>query len=338
MKNKKIIQLLFFFLLIVIGYYFFILIYTIEPVYTIDFFKNATIKSVEYNENKVSESFGFGIYHSYNPLVGMNLTQFLKENESFEGYIRITNAMNKENKYLLFALVDYKAVSFYVNGTKNQTHLVNLSPMEDNFYYFNINNLSPGYHNLFLGAFLNPYGHSLDMNYRLGTDFIFMGSKRLNIVVENGSTPMPAFRRFEIFCASSYVLEGLLVNKESCSSKAWITENVTKKEKLEYFINIGNNDKRNQRTFAVIQFLNYTQIPIRHNTSEYVYFGYLNKGQKGSFPASLIAPNSTGINELIVVWISDPYENLEISPSIRNTNLEGRAEPSIRVGLNVIEN
>ncbi len=334
MKNKKILLLFFLFFIVIIGYFSF---YYLSNSYKIEFFENGTIKSVKYDESKVPESFGFGIYNSYSPLIGMNLTQFLKENESFEGYLRITNAMNKENQYLLFALVDYKAVPIYVNGTKNQTHLINVSPMKDNFYSFRIDNFSTGYHDLFLGAFLNPYEHSLDTKYRLDTDFAFMGRIRLNIVIGNGSTPAPEFKRPEIFCDPSYVLEGILVNKESCSSKAWLTENITRKEVLEYFINIGNSEKRNQRTFALIQFLDYTQIPLIHNTSEYVYFGYLDKGKKGSIPGSTIIPDNTGIHELIVIWISDPYEKVEISPGIRNKNIEGRIEPSIRIGLNVME-
>ncbi|VVB91165.1 Uncharacterised protein [uncultured archaeon] len=336
MKNKKVLLLFFLFFIGIIGYNFFQSIYT-KPIYTIEFFKNDTIKSVEYSENQVSESFGFGVYRNYNPPVGMNLTQLLKENESFEGYIRITNAIKRENSYLVFALVDYRMVPIFINGTKNQTHLINLDPMEDRFYSFKIDNLSNGYHDLILGVFLNPYEHSLDKKYRLDTDFSLMGSTRLNIVVENGSIPEPEFRKPEIFCESSYVLEGLLVSKEPCSSKAWPTENVTRKEALDYFINIGNSEQRNQRTFAVIQFLDYTQIPLIHNTSEYVYFGYLDKGKKGSISASTIIPDNTGIHELIVIWISDPYKRVEISPGIRNKNIEGRIEPSIRVGLNVIE-
>ena len=332
MRYKNITLLLFFFSLIIIGYS----VYNNDS-NTLRFFENGTIKSVEYDERKLSESFGFGIYHSYNPRVGMNSTQFLKENESFEGYLRITNAMNKENQYLLFALVDYRAVPFYINGTKNQTHLIKLGAMDDSFYFLKIDNLSTGHHDLLLGTFLNPYVNSLDENYRMSTDLAFMGSKRLNIVIENGSMPMPEFRNSRIFCESPYALEGILVNKKSCAPNAWLTENVEKDEVLEYFINIGNNERRNQRTFAIIQFLDYEQIPIKNNTSEYVYLGYLNRGEKASIPASLIMPNSTGVNELIVVWISDPYENLEISPGIRNINLEGRVEPSIRIGLNVME-
>lgn len=331
--NKK-LPLIFFFFIAGIGYYFHIYY---APTYKIEFLENDTIKSVEYDESKVSENFGFGIYQSYNPRIGMNLTQFLEENESFEGYIRITNAIGKENQYLLLALIDYRTVPFYLQGNRNLTHLIGLKPMEDGFYPFKIENLSPGTHDLLLIVFVNPYEHSLDQYFRMSTDFSLMGEKRLNLIVGNGSIPMPKFRNFDKFCEPSYPLTGLLVNDKPCSPQAWFSENVSKKEKLGYFINVGNSEKRNQRTFAVIQFLDYKQIPIRYNSSESVYFGYLNKKEKASIPASLITPDRTGVHELIVVWILDPYEKLEIYPGIRNRKLEGRVEPSIRIGLNVIE-
>lgn len=300
-----------------------------------DIFDNGTLKTVEYDEKTVKESFGFGVYTSYDPVIGMNLTQFLEKNESLEGYLQVTNAMNNKNEYLLFALVDYRQVPFYINGEKNLTHIVDLNSMESMFYSFEIDKLSTGNHDLLLGAFLNPHEDSLDRDYRMDTDFALMGSKRLSVSVGNNSKPFYAFEKPDTICTSPYPLEGLLVNKEPCSPKAWLTENVTKNEILDYFINIGNTKKRDKRTFAIVQFLDYEQIPLDQNNSEYVYLGTLEDGDKGSISASLAVPNNTGVHELIVVWISDPYENLEILPGIRNTDLEGRVEPSIRIGLNV---
>lgn len=98
---------------------------------------------------------------------------------------------------------------------------------------------------------------------------------------------------------------------------------------------IGNNKKTGQRTFTVVQFLNYEQIPLNHDETEFVYLGQLNNSEKGSIPASLTVPEKKGVHELIVVWISDPYGNIETSLGVKNTNLEGRIEPSIRMGLNV---
>lgn len=304
----------------------------------IEFFENGSVKSLNNSlnseESGVSEGYGFGVYYSYDPEVGMNLTQFLAENESLEGYIAITNAIHADTQYLLFMLVDYGTVPFYVEGHSGLTHLLTLKPMEKNFYHFRLENLSKGYHDVIIGAFLNPYEHSLDTEYRMSTDFALMGRIRFNVIVGNSYYPLPELNNPEIFCNRSYVLEGLIVTKEPCSPTGWFSENVTKGQKLEYFINIGNNENE-QRSFAVIQFLDYKQIPIQYNSQDYVYYGYLLNGDKASIPASLIVPNETGIHELIVVWVSDPYQNVEISRGVMNARIENRVEPSIRIGLSV---
>jgi hypothetical protein len=313
----------------------FLLLLAVPAIYFFQDYNTHNTSNWKDDQNQTFEGFGFSIYHTFNPLVGMNRTQHLKVNENLEGYLDVANAMKKGNKYLLFALLDYKQIPFYFNGSKNETHLISLGPMEEELCPFKIEGLPPGFHDLLFVIFLNPYEHSLNSSYRYDTDFSMMGSKRLNVIVGNGSAVIPEFKNFYAFAKSGYPLEGLLVNKEPCSSKSWLVENVTKNQTLKYYINLGNNDNFKHRTCAIVQFLDYKQIPIRYNNSEYVFFGYLNKGKKGSIPASLKVPDIEGVQELIVVWISDPYENLEISPGIRNTKLEDQVEPSIRIGLNI---
>jgi hypothetical protein len=336
-KQSLIPNIFFIFFILIVGfvvYYLFFRNPSSNDSWSTIFFPNESVKSVDYDAASVSESYGFGVYQSYAPEVGMNVTRFLQENESLEGYARITNAMYTDNQYLLFMLVDYRTVPFYVEGNKGLTHLLALKPMEDNFYSFKLDNLSKGYHDVILGVFLNPYEHSLGTNYRMSTDFALMGRIRLNVIVSNSYYPLPEFNTPRISCEKNYALEGLLVTTDSCSHMGWFSENVSKEQKLNYFINLGNNND-DQRTFALIQFLDYQQIPLHDNSSDYVYYGYLSNGGKASIPASLIAPNATGVHELIAVWVSDPYNNLEISPGVINDRIEGRIEPSIRVGLSV---
>jgi hypothetical protein len=300
------------------------------------YFDNQAIKSPpEYDENKVTEGFGLNIYTNTTPASFLNITQHLQKNESMEGRVQITNAIHQKNDYLIMVLVDYKSVNFSINGMKNKTHIVTQGPMISQIYTFEIENLTAGFHDVIILTFLNPYEHSLNKEYRRATDFALMGAIRMNVLVENNLKPAADFKHVEILCNTSYPLEGILVNKEACSPNMWTSENVTQGEKLDYSINIGNNKKTEQRTFAIIQFLDYEQIPLNHNETELVYLGQLNNSEKGSIPASLIVPKEKGVHELIVVWISDPYENVEMSPGVRNTDLEGRAEPSIRIGLNV---
>ncbi len=328
--------------IILFSFFFFLLILTGLHYFLVDtsdwnavFSDKQTIESIGYDENSVTESFGLSIFSNTKPLSAMNLTQYLQENESLEGSLQITNAINQKNEYLIMALVDYKLVPFSVNGSKNNTHIVTLDSMETQLYPFEIENLTAGFHDILILTFLNPNQHSLNREYRISTDFALMGRIRLNALVENNTKPVIEYQHLRKLCNASYPLEGILVNQQPCSPKMWLAENVTAGDKLDYFINIGNNRRQEQRTFAIIQFLDYEQIPLDLEKNDFVYLGKLNNGEKVSIPASLIVPKEKGVHELIVVWILDPYADVEKSPGVRNKEIEKREEPSIRIGLNV---
>lgn len=297
--------------------------------------ENSTPKEFRYDEKTVGENFGVGIYNSPNLTDGMQLSQFLDPQSNFSGWLRITNAMYGNNTYMVFTLLDYKQQTFFFNNQTAKLHLVNLSRFEDNFYYFQINNISKGFHDLVFIVVLNPYEHSLSKEYRYFTDMGKMGDKRLNLFV-GGVTDAQIIDTFNgTPCPSSYVLNGLLVNKKACSSNSWLSEKIKEKEDLNYFINVGNDDEI-LRSFALMTFLNYEQIPLNFDDKELTVFGKLKKGEKRSIPANLTIPKEGGIDELMVVWILDPYEKLETSPGVR-AEIDARVEPSIRIGLYRVE-
>jgi len=226
--------------------------------------ENNTPKGVRYDEKTVGENFGVGIYNSPNLNDGMQLSQFLNPQSNFSGWLRITNAMYGSNEYMVFALLDYKQQNFLFNNQTAKLHLVNLSRFEDNFYYLQINNISEGFHDLVIIVVLNPNEHSLSEEYRYSTDMAKMGDKRLNLFV-GGVNNIQIKDTFDsIPCPSSYVLNGLLVNKKACSANAWFSEKIREEEGINYFINVGNDDEV-LRSFALMTFLDYEQIPLNLN-------------------------------------------------------------------------
>lgn len=293
--------------------------------------ENSTPKEVRYDEKTVSENFGVGIYNSPNLKDGMQLSQFLNPQSNFSGWLRITNAMYGSNTYMVFTMLDYKQQTFLFNNQTAKLHLVNLSRFEDNFYYFQINNISKGFHDLVFIVVLNPYEHSLSEEYRFSTDMAKMGNQRLNLFV-GGVIDVQIKDTFNgTSCPSSYILNGLLVNKEACSSNAWFSEKITEKEGIYYFINVGNDDEI-LRSFALMTFLDYEQIPLNSDDKELTVFGKLKHGEKRAFLANFTIPKKGGINELMAIWILDPYEKLETSPGVL-AEIDARVEPSIRIGL-----
>ncbi len=292
--------------------------------------KNNSIGEVTYDEKTVGENFGVGIYNSPNLTDGMELSQFLDPQSNFSGWLRITNAMYESNQYMVFALLDYKQQTFLFNNQTAKLHLLNLDRFEDNFYYFQINNISKGFHDLVIIVVLNPYEHSLSKEYRYSTDMAKMGDKRLNLFVGGVNDVQIEDTFNSIPCPSSYVLNGLLVNKKACSPNAWFSEKI-KEEEINYFINVGNDDEI-LRSFALMAFLDYEQIPLNLNYKELTVFGKLKQGKKKAFFANLTLPKEGGVHELMVIWALDPYKKLETSPGVR-AKIDARVEPSIRIGL-----
>ena len=292
---------------------------------------------VIYDEKTVSENFGFGIYNSPNLTDGMQRSQYLNPGSNFSGWLSIANAMYDSNQYMVFALLDYKQQRFFFNNQTDKLHLVNLSKFEEKFYYFQINNISEGFHDIAIILVLTSYEHSLNKDYRYSTDMGRMGDRRLNLFVGDVNDTNDTRIRYtecDVSCQSSYVLNGLLVNKEPCSPKAWFFDDVVAGDELDYFVNVGNDDET-LRTFALMVFLDYKQIPLNLNSDEKLtIFGKLRQGEKISYHANLTLPDEEGVHELMIVWILDPYEKMETSPGVR-AKINTRVEPSIRIGLNV---
>jgi len=274
------------------------------------------------------ESFGVGLYESPEYGHGGTNSKVFKVNGTFEKYLFVANAINKSNEYLIFALVDYKQVPFYVDGKLNLTHLIKLKPMEYRFLKIKVENLSEGYHDLFVGVFLDPYNHNLSDMYRLSTDFSRMGGVRIQVISNRPIYKLPNFTHPPISCGKDD-MDGILVTKSPCEYKAWLRENFS--ENIKYYINIGNKHE-NLRTFALVAMLNYRQIPITNDTL--VYYGYVYKNQDVAIPAELKMHESSGeVQEFVVIHFPNPFLPLQFPPDVRNINLIIEPEPSIRIAI-----
>jgi hypothetical protein len=299
---------------------------------------NESERITEYDINRVGESFGIGLFDS--PIgtkeSGMGYSKFLNPGEDFKGHLFVSNQMYEENDFLIFCLLDYKQVPFKFDEEDKQVlHTIHLEPFEERFYSFDLGKIEKGGHDFEIVAIMKPYEHSLNRTFRFSTDFSYLGSMRKNLFVSDLNLPVINYTNISaISCSSEYPLNnGILITKEPCSAKAWLTEEVKPGERLNYTINVAA-DREYPVSFAIMVLLDYEQVPINVNGSNSVLFGKLDAGEKVSIPASITVPDDEGVHELMVVWFTDPYERLETSPGVR-AHIRAGTEPSIRVGLNV---
>lgn len=339
MEHKKEIVLVL--SLIVISSVAILLFYDNEiiPQWKMEYNESGRITEItEYDINKVGESFGIGLYES--PIrtkeSGMGYSKFLNLGEEFKGYVFLSNQMYDGNDFLISCLLDYKQVPFKFDEEDKQVlHTIHLEPFEERFYSFNLGEIEKGGYDFEIVAIMKPYEHSLNKTFRFSTDFSYLGSVRKNLFVGTSNLPVINYTNISaISCSSEYPLNnGILITKEPCSAKAWLTEEVKPDERLNYTINVAA-DREYPVSFAIMVLLDYRQVPINVNESNSVIFGKLEAGRKVSIPASIIVPDKKGVHELMVVWITDPNERLETSHGVR-AHIRAGAEPSIRVGLNV---
>lgn len=295
-----------------------------------------------YDEKTVQENFGVGLYNKpvHDANFSMRYSKSLHENDSFDGYLFLSNQMKVKNEFLVFCLFDYAQVPFENENRNTQvTQVIQLEPFEERFFYFNLGNVSKGAHDFEIFTIMKPNEHSLDEKYRRSTDISYLGSKRINVIVGNSTMDDPVFTSYNTknissVCGSEYpVNNGILITEKPCSTELWMTKNVTDGSVFDYYVNAAADNKY-PVSFGLVALLDYKQIPVRDDLSGKTLFGTLDTGEKVSFRTQVRIPSDKGIHELMVIWIPAPYKKLEHKRGISPEITEGIwSTPSTRVAL-----
>lgn len=300
--------------------------FTINYNYSNELPINNTTNDDNYNER----GYGLRVYDIDGKKLDFN--QYIN-NSTYQYNIDIINNNARLNQFLIIAMLDYNVTPIYIDGSEYTKYLVNISKFNKSTIRVNMTNISKGNHDMIILVFIKPYEHSLEPKYRYSTDFSLLLGDRYNLIYSdisdcNNKINIWLNKRYD----TSYPLDGLLVNKQPFSNNAWLVENTTSSSNLSYFINIGNKNTK-ERKFAVVEFLDYEQIPINYETNEYCIYGRLGIGEACAIESKIITPKEVGTHELVAVWISNPYENMDTVD--HNESLENYIEPSIRIGINI---
>lgn len=297
-----------------------------------------------YNEEKVGESFGIGLYDApvHTPDHSLHHNAAIHENQSLTGYFWVSNQMTTGNDFLVFLISDYKQIPF-VFGEERKTgvlHPIHLEAFEERFFRFETGNLTRGVHDVEIVIMMKPYEHSLEKSFRRSTDFSYLGSKRLSIFVDSEEFPAVPYAGASALsnrkCGPDYPInDGLMLTREPCSTTGWFTEEVAPGDRLDYWINAAA-DNEYPVAFALIPFVDFVQVPLRVDDSISTIFCSLEAGEKISIPASIIVPEEEGVHELFVLWMPAPYQQMEVSEGVSRDIVQWPwSVPSIRVGLDV---
>jgi hypothetical protein len=170
------------------------------PQFSMSFSDSDNNKATIYDENGTKENFGIGLYNSpiHDANYSMHYSKSLQPNESLEGYLFMSNQMNTKNEFLVFCLLDYNQVPFTnENGSTQVPQIIPLDAKEERFFYFNVGNVSEGVHDFEIFMIMKPNEHSLDENFRRSTDFSLLGSRRINVFVNDSRFKEPVYTDFD---------------------------------------------------------------------------------------------------------------------------------------------
>lgn len=286
---------------------------------------------------------GIGLYSAPNHDHQYSIPSMVHLNHStpLESYLYFSNQIPDPTEFFVFVLVDFRQVPFEFEGDDaNILCNASVDPYEGKFFSITVSNLTRGKHDMAIILAMEPNNHSMDPSFRLSTDLSSVRGIRLNLIVDNDThynieydnSTNPLFKQ----CSSDYPLnDGLLMTKEACSNKLWYTESGIPDENIPYWINCAaGDDYPNQ--FAIITLMDYQQVPINTNSSQYAIFGNLSPGEKIAIPSNVMVPKETGLHEFMAVWIPFPFEYHDYpSGSCEYCTQDKGLASSVRIGLNV---
>ena len=221
------------------------------------------------------------------------------------------------------ALVDYRVVPFYFDGRYNTTHYLSGSPTNKYSGIISVTNLSEGFHDVLILGLLSPY------NYTSGPfgSSTGGGSVRFNVIVGNATKPAVSFENRSTAVNAVYSSENRVFSTLSTvpfDNRGLRQETLKPGAIFNYYVNVRhglvNNEIRNT-SLAIVQLLDYRQLPVVYGTREDVYYGYIDRSENCSVYMSLKAPEATGWHRLVNIVITDPYANLEMAPGVINTGI-----------------
>lgn len=274
------------------------------------FAKEGGINIGLYNENgEIEKDYNFNI----------------REKEKISKYISVGNMIDTERIYKLLLFVDYKQKDFNVDGRSEKTDFTfKLNPNQAIKIPVSISPLDKGLHDILFVIVKYPDIKSLDEKYRKQTDMNNLLFLRFSVVVDKEVNRDITLNEYGDTKNNSD-LDGVFITKEN-NYKRWLTQNISMKSDLQYYIHIGNNHNKGNKKYALIALFDWKQINILAPDKKVAFF-QLNDKQEIILDSNIRMDKNAGIYDLSVILIHNPFEKC----TIKNKEVE----TGMRVGINV---
>lgn len=254
--------------------------------------------------------------------------------ENFIPYLILAGNLDESMSILVTVLLDYKQVSFELDGETGTLHELELPPHVELNMPMKLAIDQPGAHDLVVIVFTNPSYRPMDNETRLMELQPALGGRRAVIVVGDVEVP---FKKLlsdtvgkPIPQSNSDYLGVALVKMPSGlaevppADRQLIVTPVSRDNDFSFQV-VAKNEEEEHVEYAMVTFLNFKQVSL---DDDGVLLANLDADEEAVFDSRVHIPNITGMHELQVVYIMDPYKSI-----LHKEVMASFVFASLRVGL-----
>lgn len=237
---------------------------------------------------------------------------------SFSPFLVLLNNTPAPKTLLLTTVLDYRQVSFTLDDQDGLLHLVTIPAESETNIPIRLTIAEPGRHDLYVVAFENPFDVSLDIRDRNDT-YGNAFSRRTTVVVGERDAPARTLEVADIGVIPP--IKGqpnlhIMFIKRTSGSDAIVppperelvyTDTVSLGQPYPLQTVVIANHPAKAGVHVLVPFLNYHQVPLNGKD---VLALRLEADEEAVINADLALPDETGIHQLQIVYLIDPYADL----------------------------
>lgn len=239
----------------------------------------------------------------------------LKEGETFAPFLVLLNGLQEPKTLLLTTILDYRQVSFELDGKEGLLHEVIVPPGTDMNLPFHLNINAAGAHDIQVVLFDDPYNLTSDDLFRMSFSGHAMGYRTVIIVGEDETPvrslqpiitgmPIPSDVTFtpRVGFASAPALEEIHPSKR----QLYVGEALAG-ELYPFQMYLNNPDEDEAVIQVIIPFLDYHQVEINGFK---VIVADLKSKQEAIVNVELALSEEPGIHQFQAILLFDPYQSV----------------------------
>jgi len=241
----------------------------------------------------------------------------LGDKKIFESLLILST--REETTVLVCVLLDYKQISFELDGQAGILHEIKILPGGDLEVPIKVKIDKPGIHDLIVLAFDDPYNGSLDPGFRSSFNVDTVG-RRARIIAGNDteiSFQLPAAIRGNPAPDGSTLSLGVAfatfpssnetnTHPSDLERQLYVTQGKIG-EPFKFQIWASNLNGQESSDYALVMFKNFRQVPIKDQ--EMVLLNLM-PGEEKILDAEIGLSSKPGVDQLQIIYVFDPYKSI----------------------------